>query len=128
MSKPRRAAIAALFLALSTLLVPAPAPAGEKLQLLMLDQQACEWCEMWEMEVGEIYHLTDEGKLAPLRRARLHAPLPEDVTLARRVHYTPTFVLLASGREIGRIEGYPGEDFFYPMLRSLIARAAKTEG
>ncbi len=36
--------------------------------------------------------------------------------------YTPTFVLVAGGREIGRIEGYAGEHFFWGQLERLVAR------
>jgi hypothetical protein len=38
--------------------------------------------------------------------------------------FTPTFVLVEDGTEAGRIEGYPGEDFFWPLLAKLIAQAA----
>ncbi|GMG81989.1 hypothetical protein LNKW23_12020 [Paralimibaculum aggregatum] len=113
----------ALLALIAVLLGPAaPAAAGE-LRLLMLDQQGCEWCEQWDAEVGVVYDRTAEGRQAPLLRGRIHDPLPEGVALARRAHYTPTFVLLEDGAEIGRIEGYPGEDFFYGMLGRLLARA-----
>ena len=36
--------------------------------------------------------------------------------------YTPTFVLMDGGREIGRIVGYPGEDFFWSLLGELVQR------
>lgn len=108
-------------LALVLALASGSAVAGE-LRLLMLDQQGCEWCEVWEEEVGVVYDKTAEGRQAPLLRASIHDPLPEGVTLERRARYTPTFVLLESGSEIGRIEGYPGEDFFYGLLQRLLAR------
>jgi hypothetical protein len=38
------------------------------------------------------------------------------------VRYTPTFVLVDRGREIGRIVGYPGEDFFWELLAGLIKK------
>ncbi|MBL3206218.1 thioredoxin family protein, partial [Klebsiella pneumoniae] len=36
--------------------------------------------------------------------------------------YTPTFILVDGGREIGRIEGYPGADFFWGLLERLAQR------
>ena len=102
--------------------LPAVAPASG-LGLLMLERPGCEWCAMWNAEVGPVYGQTAEGRLAPLRRAQIHDPLPQDVRLLRPARYTPTFVLLRDGAEIGRIEGYPGEDFFYGMLGSLLERA-----
>jgi hypothetical protein len=96
--------------------------AGADTRLLMLKEDWCDWCARWEEEVGDAYAKTAEGQRAPLLRADIHEPLPEGVTLARRAHFTPTFVLLEDGREIGRIEGYPGEDFFYGMLGMLLER------
>lgn len=98
-------------------------PAGAGMSLLMFDQTACEWCARWDAEIGGAYHLTEEGREAPLERQSIRAPLPEGVTLDRPARFTPTFVLLRDGREVGRIEGYPGADFFYPMLRRLIGEA-----
>ena len=102
-----------------------PVPSGADTRLLMLDQQYCEWCERWDAEVGVIYAKTAEGKRAPLIRTDISGPLPAGVELTRRAHFTPTFVLLRDGAEVGRIEGYPGEDFFYGMLQQMLDRAAK---
>jgi hypothetical protein len=106
---------AALAMLAAPFLVPGAAPASG-LGLLMLERPGCEWCAAWNAEVGAVYDRTAEGRRAPLRRAQIHDPLPEGVTLLRPARYTPTFVLLRDGSEIGRIEGYPGEDFFYGML------------
>lgn len=108
---------AALALALA-----AHAPAGA-LELLMLDAPACEWCARWDAEIAPAYPRTAEGACAPLRRQGIRDALPEGVSLAKPPRYTPTFVLLDGGREVGRIDGYPGADFFWPMLGELIARA-----
>ena len=112
-----RAAVVSLALAL-----PLPVAAGA-LELLMVEQPGCQYCARWTEEVGPEYPLTEEGKAAPLRRVPLHAALPEGITLAAPPVFTPTFVLLRDGTETGRIEGYPGEDFFWPLLSGLIAAA-----
>ncbi len=113
-----RRLIAALLIALS---VPSAGAGG--LELLMLEAPGCPWCARWDAEIGGAYALTEEGRAAPLRRARLDRALPAGVALARPARVTPTFVLLVDGHETGRIEGHPGADFFYPMLRRLIAEA-----
>jgi hypothetical protein len=104
------------------MLLLAPAARAGTL-LMMFETQLCEWCERWDAEVGVIYHKTDEGRAAPLVRHDISAPLPEGITLARRARYTPTFVLLRDGVEFGRIEGYPGEAFFYGLLQDLLKAA-----
>ena len=78
------------------------------------------WCARWNEEIGGIYNKTDEGKRAPLRRVDISENLPADIEFSSRANFTPTFVLIEDGKEVGRIEGYPGEHFFWPMLGQLL--------
>lgn len=96
------------------------APLRAEVALIMVEQPGCTWCARWDAEVGEAYPLTAEGRIAPLRRVDLRAPLPDGIVFDRPATFTPTFVLISDGREVGRIEGYPGEDFFWPLLGRLI--------
>jgi hypothetical protein len=91
--------------------------------LYMAEEHGCMWCQRWTEEIGPIYPKTTEGKTAPLVRFDAHGSQPEGVTFARRVHYTPTFVLVEDGQEVGRIEGYPGEDFFWGLLGMMFDQA-----
>ncbi|MEM7290728.1 MAG: transcriptional regulator [Pseudomonadota bacterium] len=90
--------------------------------LIMFEQDYCEWCEKWNEEVGVIYAKTSEGKRAPLKRVNIHAPIPNEFSFVRVERFTPTFVLVDGGAEIGRIRGYPGEDFFWGLLGQLIKK------
>ncbi|MFP6748514.1 MAG: hypothetical protein VCD66_13055, partial [Alphaproteobacteria bacterium] len=47
-----------------------------------------------------------------------------DLAGIKSVIYTPTFVLMHRGKEIGRILGYPGEDFFWAFLEELMGKLA----
>jgi hypothetical protein len=96
--------------------------AARSAELVMLEEGGCPWCERWDEEVGVVYDKSREGRCAPLRRVDIHGQLPADLAGLRRGNYTPTFVLMENGREVGRIRGYPGEDFFYPMLNQLLER------
>ena len=102
---------------------PVNARAGA-LELLMFEQPGCIYCAAWNAEVAPEYPLTDEGKAAPLRRLQLRDPLPEGLQVASPPVFTPTFVLVEDGIETGRIEGYPGEDFFWPLLAGMISEAS----
>ena len=94
-------------------------------ELIMLEEHGCPWCERWDEEIGVIYHKTPEGKRAPLRRLDIHDPLPVDLRFLVKGGYTPTFVLVDNGREIGRIRGYPGEDFFWGLLGQMLKKLPK---
>lgn len=87
--------------------------------LVMVEQEGCHWCAQWNAEIGHIYPKTEEGQRAPLRRVNLR-DLPKDITFASRPVFTPTFVLVDDGRELGRMEGYAGDEFFWFLLGQLL--------
>lgn len=108
-----------LFLFAGALLGAAPARAVE---LVMFERAGCVWCERWNAEVGGVYDRTDEGRKAALRRVDLARGTPPDLSAVGAIVFTPTFVLVDKGKEIGRIEGYTDEAFFYAYLNGLIAK------
>ena len=101
------------------LLMVLPAHAAE---LVMFEQDACEWCEVWDADVGVIYAKTPQGARAPLRRINIYETPPADLAWIPEGRFTPTFVLIDDGQEIGRIRGYPGEDFFWGLLGNMLAK------
>jgi len=111
-----RTTIAAIFVCLAGI-------AQAEMQLVMAEEAGCVWCARWDREISEIYPKTSEGKSAPLHRVNIREPLPKGLKFARSLHYTPTFVLMVDGKEVNRIEGYPGEDFFWGLLAQMISAA-----
>ncbi|ALG90695.1 hypothetical protein JT55_11835 [Rhodovulum sp. NI22] len=111
--------ILSLACAAAMALAAATVPARADLRLLMVEQQGCAYCIMWEKQIGPIYPKTSEGRAAPLRKESLRA-LPDDITLRSKPQFTPTFILLRDGVELRRIEGYPGEDFFWGLLGKML--------
>ncbi len=107
---------------LAGLLVLMTSGGGLAAELVMFETKSCPWCLAWHDEVGGIYHKTAEANAAPLRRVDLDAARPPDLDSVRRVVYTPTFVLMDQGREIGRIAGYPGVDHFWGLLGVLLEK------
>lgn len=88
-------------------------------ELVMVEQHGCHWCAQWNAEIAPIYPKTDEGARAPLRRVQIR-DLPEDIEFTSRPVFTPTFVLVHEGRELGRLEGYAGDEFFWFTLEKLL--------
>jgi hypothetical protein len=89
-------------------------------ELVMFDDPSCGWCRRWHAEIGPSYPNSPEGRQAPLRRVHIRDQGKSGVALLSPIRATPTFVLSERGREIGRIVGYPGADFFYPRLAELL--------
>ena len=96
--------------------------AAASTELLMYDQAGCSYCLRWRAEVGPGYSKSPEGRRAPLRVVNIRGPRPEGIVLASPVRLTPTFVLVENGREVGRISGYGGADFFWGMLGDLMRK------
>ena len=116
----RLAASISLFAAL---LCATATQAGEgRTELIMFEQENCHWCEVWFKEIGPIYPKTTEGERAPIRRVDIHDPMPDDLSHIDGSRFTPTFVLMHDGEEIGRIRGYPGEDFFWGLLDQMMQK------
>ena len=91
-------------------------------ELVMLEQPGCVWCKRFNDEVAPQYGKTEEGRIAPLRRVDITKPWPEDLASIARERLTPTFVLVHEGEEIGRLRGYPGDEFFWGLLGGMLER------
>ena len=96
------------------------ASAADAAELLMYRRAGCPWCATWDREIGPIYPKTDIGRRVPLRMVDLDRGDTPAVRTRSPVRYTPTFVLVENGQEVGRIEGYPGDAFFWGLLEQLV--------
>lgn len=102
-------------LVLLAMLAPAWAHAAE---LVMFERADCPVCLRWDREVAPIYPKTPESHTATLRRVTLGTGT--GIALAEPVRYTPTFVLVDDGHEVGRITGYLDDAMFWGLLDGLL--------
>ncbi len=100
-----------------------PIAATAETLLVMVEEAGCVWCARWNAEIAPVYPKTPEGQAAPLQRIDIHAPTPEGMEFDKPFAFTPTFVLMIDGAESSRIEGYPGEDFFWGMVDRMLTDA-----
>jgi thioredoxin-related protein len=91
-------------------------------ELVMFESEGCEWCEVWDEEIGVAYAKTSEANIIPLRRVDIDDVHNTDLKHLKGLIYTPTFVVMDNGRELGRITGYPGEDFFWQFLNDILEK------
>jgi hypothetical protein len=113
---------AALLFALWGLPGPAfnEARSASSVRLVMVEEPGCRFCRQWDAEIAPGYRKSDEGRFAPLKRVRRGAP---EIKGLAPVVFTPTFLVMRSGEELGRITGYPGAEYFYSELRPILASA-----
>jgi hypothetical protein len=99
--------------------------AGSALALIMVDDPACHFCRKFDAEVGRGYPKTGYAAVAPLTRIRRKSA---ELRAYNPVIYTPTFLLVRRGEELGRITGYPGAEFFYSELDELLLKIGVAPG
>lgn len=117
--------IAAQAFAILTGVLPAAAA-----ELVMLEQPGCVWCARFNAEIAPAWPKTEEGLRAPLRRVDITRHWPEDLAGVAKERFTPTFILMENGAEVGRLRGYVGNEFFWYRIGELLAKlpAAKRQG
>lgn len=101
------------------LLLGLPGAAGAA-ELLMFEQAGCPFCRNFDREIAPGYPESRFGQRAPLRRVDIHVDRRGGLAAVAPAVFTPTFVLVDDeGREVARLEGYPGEKWFYPELAAM---------
>lgn len=111
--------LAALSLLL-LLMLPALLPSAHAAELLMFEQAGCPFCRNFDAEIAPDYPQSRIGKIAPLRRVDIFEDRRGGIAGLTPAVFTPTFVLVGDdGREIGRLEGYPGQKWFYPEIETI---------
>ena len=110
-----RSSLLLLLLAVAAAL---PGSSADAAELVMYRRAGCPWCQAWDREIGPVYGKTEIGRRLPVRLVALEGERPH-VSLVSPIIYSPTFVMVDQDREVGRIEGYPGPDFFWGLLERL---------
>ncbi len=96
-------------------------------ELLMVEEAGCVYCAKFNREIAVAYPKTTEGKTAPLRRIDLYGTWPAALNHIERPRFTPTFILLHDNREIGRLVGYNGDEYFWFLLGELLEKIDPSE-
>ncbi len=117
-----------LALLLAAITLALPATGSRAAELVMFERAGCVWCARFDSEIAPIYGKTEESQAAALRRVDLGRPLPADLSGIDPGAFTPTFVVVKEGREIGRIRGYPGDTFFFGLLNRILTGSGSMPG
>jgi len=88
----------------------------------MVEDDFCPFCKKFHKEVGPAYPKTEEGMRAPLRTIQLGDAFPEPYGHISPARVTPTFILVHNNREIDRLIGYPGDEYFWFLLSEMLAK------
>ena len=89
--------------------------------MLYFYSDTCAYCKAWENEIANIYPKTefeDEFKLSFIDFFS-NVDL-EKYGISKIVKVTPTFIFVKDKTEVGRIEGYNGQELFWWQVDDVI--------
>ena len=91
------------------------ASAGARaMDLIMFEGPSCGTCKLFKREVLPIYAASPAGKVFPLWVVEMGSKL--SFRINQPVTFTPTFVWVDNGVEVGRFSGYFGKAQFFNIV------------
>jgi thioredoxin-related protein len=100
----------------------APLPNGT-LELVVVEASGCIYCDLFRRDVLPAYETSEQGKEMPVRFVDINDVESEHIGLTAPVEVVPTFVVVKSQREVGRVSGYVGPENFFHSINYLVASA-----
>ena len=95
-------------------------PAAAEARLVVYEIEGCATCAEFRRVVLPAYWGSRQAAELPIEIVDLNALGTNGHALRHRLDVVPTFVVMADGREIGRIEGYPGPDNFAVAIEVIL--------
>lgn len=89
-------------------------------ELIAFEAKNCGPCKNFKREVLPIYAESPAGKVFPLWVVEMGSKLP--FRLAEPVTFTPTFVWVDNGVEVGRFAGYYNKEQFFSIVNKAANR------
>ena len=91
------------------------------MDLIMFESPSCGTCKLFKREVLPIYAASPAGQVFPLWVVEMGSKL--SFRINQPVTFTPTFVWVDNGVEVGRFSGYFGKAQFF----NIVNRAANAQ-
>lgn len=92
------------------------------MELFAFEAPNCGACKVFKREVLPIYAASPAGQVFPLWVVDMGSKVP--FRLAEPVTFTPTFIWVDNGVEVGRFSGYRNKEQFF----SIVNEAANSQG
>ncbi len=88
--------------------------------MIMITDQNCLYCIVWEKQIGKIYPKTEIAKKFPLHRIEVKNFVNYTKYDLKQTNITPTFIFIKNDNEEGRIEGYTNPEMFWWQVDEII--------
>ncbi len=103
--------------------VDAPMPKAGNMELVVLEAPGCTYCTLFRRDVLPSYEASPQSKDLPIRFVDINDEAADALGIDYPVDIVPTFVVLKNNKEVGRIPGYTGPEFFFHTINYLLSTA-----
>ncbi len=103
--------------------VDAPIPHTSGFELIVMEAPECIYCGLFRRDVLPSYEASERGKDLPIRFVDINDEAANRLVLVAPVDTVPTFLVVKDNKEIGRIPGYMGPEFFFHSINYLLSSA-----
>lgn len=93
----------------------------ETMELVVMEAPGCTYCTIFRRDVLPSYEASERAKEMPIRFVDINDDSAQALGLDGPIDVVPTFVVLRNNKEVGRIPGYMGPEFFYHSIYSLVS-------
>jgi thioredoxin-related protein len=93
------------------------------LELVVIEAGGCIYCGLFRRDVLPAYAVSEQGKQMPVRFVDVNDTNTAHLDLKSPVDIVPTFIVVKSQHEVGRISGYMGPEDFFHSISYLLASA-----
>jgi thioredoxin-related protein len=103
--------------------VQMPPNPSSALELIVVEAEGCIYCELFRRDLLPAYEASEQGKQVPVRFVDINDVEADHLDFKTSVEIVPTFVVVKSRQELGRISGYMGPEDFFHSINYLLASA-----
>lgn len=100
-----------------------PANPNGSFELIVVEADGCIYCQIFRRDVLPVYQTSEEGKKVPIRFVDVNDVDANHLDFNGSVDIVPTFVVVKSRHEVGRIAGYVGPENFFHSINYLLGSA-----
>lgn len=98
-------------------------PAASPFELVVVEAEGCIYCKLFRRDVLPAYQASSQARDLPVRFVDINDIEADHLEFTASVDVVPTFVVVKSRHEVGRVSGYVGPEDFFHAISYLIARA-----
>ena len=93
------------------------------LELVVVEAEGCIYCQQFRRELLPAYEASEQAAKMPVHFVDINTLDAGPIDLTSEITMVPTFLVVRSGHEIGRIPGYVAADTFFQSLGYLVGSA-----